>query len=136
MSERLTGRDKEGTYLKLKGSADDEKVWCVDDREFINARYGKQLLDKLCAFEDVMEKYGIENIDELYVRLDKTLVEWRNEVDRDFKEMLEHDRDTWKKACELACECIKGKPTEEFRINHSFRDIVNYFYKQAKMGGG
>lgn len=146
--ERLTGKDKEETYLKLQGCAKGEKVWCIDDREFINAKYGKQLLNKLCAVEDLMEKYGIESMEEL----DKLINIWklRDVVDKMEKPInslcekagivdIEKDRNTWKKACELmAKQFIKDDGTEMVQFTdtwdcvHNSKETIDYFYKQAQ----
>ena len=43
-----------------------------------------EAVDKLAKLEDILEKYGIESVEELEKKL--------------------ADSDTWQKACELACE--------------------------------
>lgn len=63
-----------------------------------------QLLNKLGELEDIMEKYGIG-----IQNLDYILEDYSKNQGRDFaicEEMddLKKDRDTWQKACELACE--------------------------------
>ena len=65
-----------------------------------------KLLNKLGKLEDILEKYGIESVEEL----DKQLA----------------NGFTWQKACELACKWFKqtgfiGDQTK-----------VDYFYQQAK----
>lgn len=49
----------------------------------------------------------------------------------------EKDRDTWKRACELACENMK-LPVDILIGNKEFNEchsIVEYFYQQAKKEG-
>ena len=77
-----------------------------------------KLLNKLGKLEDILEKYGIESVEEL----DKKLA----------------DGITWKRACELAC--VKLIP---YRINmvgglftdEELKEKVTYFYQQAKKEG-
>lgn len=94
--------------------------------------FWQPVADKLCAFEDIMEKYGIENVEELenifkthhtfdtetswvpkrtknYELMIQIMLE--DEKGRDYEVLLEkilsHTKkqlDTWQKACELACE--------------------------------
>lgn len=63
------------------------------------------IADKLCAFEDILEKYSLESVEELECFLD----DYSKNQGRYFaicEEMddLKKDHDTWKRACELACE--------------------------------
>ena len=72
-----------------------------------------ELITFTCQVEDVMEKYGIESVEEL----DKKIA----------------DSDTWQKACELACDVLRDinyKIYNEDRI-----DFENTFYQQAKKEG-
>lgn len=107
----------------------------------------KEAGEKLAQLEDIMEKYGIKSVEELDFMLDKTMLEWRNEIDANLKEGLIHDRDNWKKACELACEvatgnkqleCSQIKCDEECRGMHKcqhFENVREYFYQQAQKEG-
>ena len=89
-------------------------------------------VDKLAQLEDVMEKYGIESVEELDMKLAnfdnfmkgnkfETIEDLQNALNGKFIEVFdeknkiwqdmvknltkaEQDRDTWKRACELACE--------------------------------
>lgn len=80
------------------------------------------VLNKLCALEDIMDKYGIESAEELDFRLAFK----QNDV-FNYKEItkLETDRDTWKRACELACDVI-------LRFTDGCPCKADYFYQQAK----
>ena len=95
---------------------------------------------KLGMLEDIMEKCGIESVEELEELLDdnkyaqnvivKQLVELKN---------AKTDRDTWKRACELACETLKqvmGKPLW-IGGNIPAPEVkdTEYFYQQAKKEG-
>ena len=72
--------------------------------------------DKLGELEDVMDEYGIESYDK-----------------------MKQDRNTWKRACELACETLKqvmGKPLW-IGGNIPAPEVkdTEYFYQQAKKEG-
>lgn len=90
-----------------------------------------EAIDKLGQLENILEKYGIDDVYELYVRLDKTLVEWRNEVDEDFKKMIEKDRDIWKKACELAEEEIPD--SQQFLSFNGIRKMDDLYDRASKL---
>ena len=68
-----------------------------------------QLLNKLGELEDIMEKYGIESVEELEKKL--------------------ADSDTWQKACELACE----REDDCYVYDNIHRAYE--FYQQAKKEG-
>ena len=95
--------------------------------------------DKLGNLEDILEKFGIESVEELENIIINGLAMLDIQKINILKEMeLETDRDTWKRACELASETLKqvlGKPlwiggnipTPEVKDS-------DYFYQQAKKG--
>ena len=56
-----------------------------------------RIYQKLGKLEDILEKYGIESLEELIRHLSYT-------VEYDVIAKLEYEKDTWKRACELACE--------------------------------
>lgn len=71
--------------------------------------------DKLGELEDIMDKYGIDNVEELDKKIayyiDKIDLEAENEYLKKVIEkqnmiskIISKNRDTWQKACELACE--------------------------------
>ena len=135
MAERLTKFNKTGWVLKL-----DEPQNEFEARQQLMRKF-KLACEKLGELEDIMEKYGIDSVEEL----DKKLT----------------DADTWQKACELACrEAPLHCPNppeyynaqdeygsdEPYYIQESaceFSDDVgrclecqiNYFYQQAKNSG-
>ncbi len=72
--------------------------------------------DKLGELEDILEKYGVESVEELNQMLEWLFTLSGKDADdmkfiaRDRKLIhqqycdIKTDRDTWKRACELACE--------------------------------
>lgn len=97
-----------------------------------------KLLNKLGKLEDILEKYGVESVEELECFLD----DYSKNQGRDFaiceeRDDLKKDRNTWKRACELACENMK-LPVDILIGNKEFNEchsIVEYFYQQAKKEG-
>ena len=65
-----------------------------------------RIYQKLGKLEDILEKYGIESVELLEHIIKKGMV--INSVIEDFAkeeyDKIKQDRDTWQKACELACE--------------------------------
>ena len=89
-----------------------------------------KLLNKLGRLEDILEKYGIESVEELDYLLE-VFKKMRKEYGKLNQENYKNkkDRDTWKRACELACKWFKqtgfiGDQTK-----------VDYYYQQAKKEG-
>lgn len=84
-----------------------------------DAEISEQQLDqaneRLGNLEDMLEKYGVESVEELDKKLayyiDKIDLEAENEYlkkaiekQNRVSKSISKDRDTWQKACELACE--------------------------------
>ena len=122
-----------------------------------------QVITKLGQLEDIMDKYDIESFELLEHIIKKGKV--INSVIEDFAkeeyDKMKQDRDTWKRACELACrEAPMHCPNppeyynaqdeygsdEPYYIQESaceFSDDaerclecqINYFYQQAKKEG-
>lgn len=90
-----------------------------------------QVITKLGQLEDIMAKYGIESVEEL----DKLIDGMKSTISvlLDRNKNTKQDRDTWKRACELACEHIS---TVHIITNDDMLDnqdnLTNYFYQQAK----
>ena len=86
MAERLTRNNKVNYYFHDEAS--------------------NMVYYKLLDLEDVMEKYGIESVELLEHIIKKGIV--INSTIEDFAkeeyDKMKQDRDTWKRACELACE--------------------------------
>ena len=125
--------------------------------------YGREI-DKennLGKLEDILEKYGIESVEELDMKLAnfdnfmkgikfKTIEDLQNALNGKFIEVFdeknkiwqdmvkkltktEKDRDTWKRACELALKedyPNRNIPKEDW--NEHLEIELNYFYQQAK----
>ena len=92
-----------------------------------------KLLNKLGKLEDILEKYGvdIQNLD--YILEDYSKNQGRYFAICEEMDDLKKDRDTWKRACELACDVLRDinyKIYNEDRI-----DFENTFYQQAKTEG-
>ena len=77
--------------------------------DFNGAENTNRLLNKLGELEDILEKYGIESVEELEKKL--------------------ADSDTWQKACELACE----REDDCYVYDNIHRAYE--FYQQAKTEG-
>ena len=98
----------------------------IDEPVYIIKKWKKSAaINKLAQLEDILEKYDLE-VEELEELLDdnkyaqnvvvKQLVELQN---------AKIDRDTWKRACELACDVI-------LRFTDGCPCKADYFYHQAK----
>ena len=78
------------------------------------------VVNKLCAFEDILEKYNIDSLGELNETLNDNY--YAKEVVimlRNRSQELQNERDIWKKACKKISEWLKqnlivngGKSTE------------------------
>lgn len=94
---------------------------------------------KLQNLEDIMAKYGIEDLEQYLQRVREIDKELRDTIQRlhTIIDTIGHDRDTWQKACELACKNMK-LPVDILIGNKEFNEchsIVEYFYQQAKKEG-
>ena len=114
-----------------------------------------RIYQKLGELEDIIEKYGIESVEELNQMLDWLFTLSGQDADdmkfiaRDKKLIhqqycdIKTDRDTWQKACELACkhiaevEWLSCPETDDIKeseneIRTLTKQSLNYFYQQAK----
>lgn len=129
MAERLT---EIGLFI-------DEPVYII--------KKGKKsaAINKLAQLEDILEKYGVD-----IQNLDYILEDYSKNQGRDFaiyeeRDILRQDRDTWQKACELACEtmtklggddCCGCRLNKEMcNICENKKGLIDYFYQQAKTEG-
>ena len=96
--------------------------------------------DKLGNLEDILEKYGIESVEELEKKIgyyiDKIDLEAENgylkviiEKQNIVNQIISKERDTWQKACELACE----REDDCYVYDNIHRAYE--FYQQAKKEG-
>lgn len=116
MAERLTKKDK--PILKNQ----------LEDNMSVNE---STAIKRLWQYENIMGKYGIESFELLEHIIKKGKV--INSVIEDFAkeeyDKMKQDRDTWKKACELACE----REDDCYVYDNIHRAYE--FYQQAKTEG-
>lgn len=129
MAERLTKKDK--PILKNQ----------MEDNMSVNKNTA---IKRLWQYENVMEKYGIESVEELDKKIGYYIDKIDLEAENDYlkkaiekqnvvTQSISKDRDTWQKACELMGKTIQNVYPEPF---YRFtEDIPNYFYQQAKKEG-
>lgn len=112
-----------------------------------------KLLNKLGKLEDILEKYGIESVEELEqelkiaheierlkdknIDLNNAIIVFNKNFIKDYIREIEElkvEADTWQKACELASSHISWCPAKQGECNctEEKRDCTNYFYQQAK----
>lgn len=98
---------------------------CLEDHDDIVSKLGK--------LKDIMDKYGIERLEELDSELQDRI---------DFKCLLaecikaQQDRDTWKKACELVCKKVRNEYYSDYEIANGYGCNPIYFYQQAQQEKG
>ena len=94
--------------------------------DFNGAENTNRLLNKLGKLEDIMEKYGIESVEELDYLLE-VFKKMRKEYGKLNQENCKSKKqlNTWKRACELACDVI-------LRFTDGCPCKADYFYQQAK----
>ena len=112
-----------------------------------------QIITKLGQLEDIMDKYGIgveeleqelkiaheiERLKDKNIDLNNAIIVFNKNFIKDYIREIEELKvvsDTWKRACELACEDIS---TIKIITNENMAesdDLPNYFYQQAKKEG-
>lgn len=99
MTERLTENNKTGWVLKLDDPQNE-----FEARQQLMSKF-KLACEKLGKLEDILEKYGIESVEELEDKI--ICYEENKDVNLGLKldiKKLEQELDTWKRACELACK--------------------------------
>ena len=139
MAERLTEFNKTGWVLKL-GEPQNE----FEARQQLMSKF-KLACEKLGKIEDLLEKYGIESLDTLehIIKKGKVIIAVADNVS--IYEEIQKDRDTWKRACELACDamtklggddCCGCRLNKEMcKICENKKGLIDYFYQQAKKEG-
>lgn len=121
MAERLTyWNDKEKKSALPK---------CIND--FGDVVDLEDLCYKLACLEDILEKYGIEDLEQYLQRVREIDKELRDTIQQlhTIIDTIGYDRDTWKRACELACE----REDDCYVYDNIHRAYE--FYQQAKTEG-
>lgn len=125
-----------------------KRVTKIDNKTFLFETYEKPLREQIQQLKQQLEEKGQE-INSLIVDYEKRIGQEQElmsnmehqlaEKDKEISKLqasyhqLETDRDTWQKACELACDVLRDinyKIYNEDRI-----DFENTFYQQAKKEG-
>ena len=130
-------------YDKL-GELEDimEEYGMVDIQDFkdcLESMYDESInAKKLKEFKDIMAKYDIESLDTLehIIKKGKVIIATADNISNIAYEELEQDRDTWKRACELACEnisIVKVITNDDMADKSDY--LPTYFYQQAKREG-
>lgn len=118
MAERLTEYFENGAYTEKQNIIDvSNKV-----KFFDNGCVMGKAIDKLARVEDIMERLGINFIEDLEDEINSLRVD---------KYVYKKARDNWKKACELACKYLEATPFNE-KNDEYVEYLVNYFYQKAK----
>lgn len=131
MAERLTEQNKTGWALKLDDPQNE-----FEARQQLMSKF-KLACEKLGKLEDILEKYGIESVEELdyllevFKKMRKQYGKLNQENCKSKKEL-----DTWKRACELACkELEKRNCFAQDKQTRRIVDLKDCFYQQAKTEG-
>ena len=111
MAERLTRNNKVNFYFHDEAS--------------------NMVYYKLQDLEDIMEKYGIEDLEQYLQRVREIDKELRDTIQKlhTIIDSIGYDRDTWKRACELASE----REDDCYVYDNIHRAYE--FYQQAKTEG-
>ena len=121
MAERLTSKNTVSVY-----NNSNSEIYLGKGEEVTKYIY------KLAQLEDIMEKYDIESFELLEHIIKKGMV--INSVIEDFAkeefDKMKQDRDTWQRACELACE----REDDCYVYDNIHRAYE--FYQQAKQFAG
>lgn len=116
---------------------------------FLISNSSKQAaMNKLGMLEDIMEKYDIEDLEQLDIMLfclsseTKFQLKQLQKLYKKYKiknvEELDKklaDSDTWKRACELACEELQFYDYGNEKTEDGIKMKGDYFYQQAKKEG-
>ena len=133
MEERLT--KKISKTIQDKYSLGDYLYY-----DFAGVDDTNKLLNKLGKLEDLMEKYGVEDLEQLDImlfclssetkfqlkQLQKLYKKYKINSVEEFDKKLA-DVNTWKRACELACEELNIYASKE----DESMTTAQYFYEQA-----
>ena len=117
-----------------------EYYYTWDENGTKKLSYIQKLQNKLGKLEDILEKYSIESVEELEKKIgyyiDKIDLEAENgylkviiEKQNIVNQIISKELDTWKRACELACE----REDDCYVYDNIHRAYE--FYQQAKKEG-
>ena len=127
MALRLTGKDIRNTTI-LKVDKDNMHIYNTttedgEEKTVISC----DAITRLGKLEDILEEYGIESVEELEKKIGylKVIIEKQNIVNQ----IISKELDTWKRACELACE----REDDCYVYDNIHRAYE--FYQQAKKEG-
>lgn len=105
-------------------------------KKLVNGYYGdidvyQKSYIKLGMLEDIMDKYGIEDLEQYLLKMRKVDKELRDTIQQlhTIIDSIGYDRDNWQKACELACE----REDDCYVYDNIHRAYE--FYQQAKKEG-
>ena len=142
MAERLTEKDSIDNKRYMLNSEENQITLTNAklNNGFRKAYYWGKALDKLSQLEDIMEKYGIESVEELDKKIGHYIDKIDLEAENDYlkkaiekqnmiSKIISKNRDTWQKACELACE----REDDCYVYDNIHRAYE--FYQQAKKKG-
>lgn len=125
MAERLTSKNTVNVY-----NNSNSEIYLSKGEEATKYIY------KLAQLEDIMERLGINFVEDLEDEIKSLRVD---------KYVYKKDRDTWKRACELACDtmtklggddCCGCRLNKEMcNICENKKALIDYFYQQAKKEG-
>lgn len=160
MAERLTDKHTVSVYnnsnseIYLGGNEEATKyIYKLAQLEDIMVKYGiesveelDKKLQNLILIISTMNDYSITNCEELDIALKDFSFIKKQEKDREeIYRNMQQDRDTWKRACELAvlwiAQELKVLPKNIKKSEFEFEDEMiieentNYFYQQAKTEG-
>lgn len=134
MAERLTEHNKTGWVLKLDDPQNE-----FEARQQLMSKF-KLACEKLGKLEDILEKYGVD-VEKLNQMLEWLFALSGQDADdmkfiaRDRKLIhqqycdIKTDRDTWKRACELACQIIISGYCDSMEDTTDWEDAV-YQWKE------
>ena len=131
MAERLTGKDiRNTTILKVdKNNMNIYNTTTEDGEE--KTVISCDAITKLGKLEDILEKYGVERFELLEHIIKKgKVISVIEDFAKEEYDKMKQDRDTWKKACELACDDLglyEDVTTTQLKMK--------CYYQQAKKEG-
>lgn len=128
MAERLTNKNTVSVY-----NNSNSEIYLSKGEEATKYIY------KLAQLEDIMEKYDIEDLEQYLLKMRKVDKELRDTIQQlhTIIDSIGYDRDTWKRACELACkELEKRNCFAQDKQTRRIVDLKDYFYQQAKQFAG